>query len=119
MQASTHSTNARFSRAPRVDFPRRSIAALIMHHSLRFVSRRGFRSLLAAALGLCFLPLVARADWPDFRGPWGTGHVSPPGAKPLGLPLHWSETNNVTWKTALPLKGISTPIILGDQVWLT
>ena len=63
---------------------------------------------------------VARADWPEFRGPWGNGHVSAPGdTKPIGLPLRWSETNNVTWKTPIPDRGWSTPVVMGGQVWLT
>jgi outer membrane protein assembly factor BamB len=54
------------------------------------------------------------------RGPWGDGHVSAPGETNLiGLPLHWSETNNVKWKTAIPYRGWSTPVALGGQVWLT
>jgi outer membrane protein assembly factor BamB len=62
----------------------------------------------------------AHADWPEFRGPWGDGHVSAPGeAKPIGLPLHWSETNNLKWKTEIPFRGWSTPVVLGGQVWLT
>ena len=63
---------------------------------------------------------TARADWPEFRGPWGDGHVSAPGdTKPIGLPLHWSETNNVKWKTEIPYRGWSTPVVMGGQVWLT
>ena len=65
-------------------------------------------------------PLTSRADWPEFRGPWGDGHASAPGdTKPVGLPLHWSETNNVKWKTEIPYRGWSTPVVLGDQIWLT
>ena len=63
---------------------------------------------------------VALADWPDFRGPWGDGHVSGPGVtKPVGLPLHWSETNNIKWKSEIPHRGWSTPAVMGGQVWLT
>lgn len=63
---------------------------------------------------------AARADWPEFRGPWGDGHVSAPGdTKPVGLPLHWSETNNLKWKTEIPYRGWSTPVVMGGQVWLT
>src|SRR6185436_5222289 len=64
--------------------------------------------------------LTARADWPDFRGPSGDGHVPAAGnSKPIGLPLHWSETNNIKWKTEIPYRGWSTPVILGRQVWVT
>lgn len=63
---------------------------------------------------------VAQADWPDFRGPHGDGHAPAAGdGKPAGLPLHWNETNHVKWKTALPHKGISTPVVIGNQIWLT
>lgn len=59
--------------------------------------------------------LAAQPDWPDHRGPRGDGHV-------LGnakLPVHWSETNNVKWKTAIHDEGLSTPVINGDQIWIT
>jgi outer membrane protein assembly factor BamB len=63
---------------------------------------------------------AARADWPEFRGPRGDGHVSAPGdAKTIGLPLRWSETNNVKWKTAIPYRGWSAPVVMGGQVWIT
>lgn len=58
-------------------------------------------------------------DWTEFRGPWN-GHAAPPDTtEPLGLPLRWSETENVVWKTPIPHRGLSSPIILGGQVWLT
>ena len=79
------------------------------------------RLLPALALVLLTLAaLTARADWPQFRGPWGDGHASAPGdTKPLGLPLTWSETNNVKWKTEIPFRGWSTPVVMGGQVWIT
>jgi hypothetical protein len=62
----------------------------------------------------------AQADWPGFRGPWGDGHATGPGDTTLlGLPLDWSETENVKWKTQIPYRGWSTPVVLGGQVWLT
>jgi outer membrane protein assembly factor BamB len=74
-------------------------------------------------LVLVFVGLIwasARADWPEFRGPFGDGSVSPDGTtKRLGLPIHWSETENVQWKTAIPDRGWSTPVVLGGQIWLT
>lgn len=72
--------------------------------------------LLVALLGSTSL----RADWPQFRGPWGNGQANPPGdPKPLGVPLHWSETNQVKWKTPIPHRGWSTPVTLGERIWLT
>jgi outer membrane protein assembly factor BamB len=83
------------------------------------VHRGGFLHLLGLVL-LAFGVPAARADWPEFRGPWGNGHASASSDdKPIGLPLHWSETNNVKWKTAIPHRGWSTPVVLGGQVWLT
>jgi outer membrane protein assembly factor BamB len=64
--------------------------------------------------------LAAPLEWPEFRGPTGDGHVPSPGkGKAIGLPLHWSETNNVKWKTEIPYRGWSTPVVMGGQVWLT
>ena len=53
-------------------------------------------------------------DWPQFRGPDGQGH-----ADERGLPLTWSETQHVKWKTAIPGKGWSSPAIQGGRIWLT
>ncbi|MCP4645334.1 MAG: PQQ-like beta-propeller repeat protein [bacterium] len=63
---------------------------------------------------------IAQTDWPEFRGPWHNGHASAPGdTTPRGLPLQWSETENVAWKTPIPHHGWSTPVIMDGQVWLT
>src|SRR5262245_63612866 len=63
---------------------------------------------LAACAGLC------GADWPQLRGPDRTG-VS----KETGLPLEWSATKNLLWKTPLPGPGSSSPIVLGERVYVT
>src|SRR3954447_894972 len=52
--------------------------------------------------------------WPHFRGPTGQGI-----ATATGLPATWSETQNVTWKTPVPGKAWSSPVVWGDQVWVT
>lgn len=63
---------------------------------------------------------TAHADWPEFRGPFSNGHVPSPGdTTSVGLPLTWSETENVRWKTPIPYRGWSTPVVLDGQVWLT
>jgi len=59
-------------------------------------------------------PAFADDEWPQFRGPDGQGHSAS-----IGLPLTWSETENVTWKTAIPGEGHSSPVISGHQIWLT
>lgn len=53
-------------------------------------------------------------DWPQFRGPDGQGHGV--GEK---LPAKWSEISNITWKTDLPGKGWSSPVIHGGHIWVT
>jgi outer membrane protein assembly factor BamB len=79
---------------------------------------RYFRALLL--LLSAFLTAQLEAAWPDFRGPWADGHAAAPGdTNRLGLPVYWSETSNVVWKTAIPHKGWSTPVILSNRIWLT
>jgi outer membrane protein assembly factor BamB len=58
--------------------------------------------------------LIVNDNWPQFRGPNGDGH-----SLANGLPLTWSETSNVKWKTAIHGKGWSSPVVWGNQVWLT
>jgi outer membrane protein assembly factor BamB len=53
-------------------------------------------------------------NWPQFRGPEGNG-VS----DARGLPLRWSEKENVKWKTPIHGRGWSSPVIWGKQVWMT
>jgi outer membrane protein assembly factor BamB len=65
----------------------------------------------------CFTLSVAaadKADWPQFRGPAGQGH-----AAAEQLPTTWSENKNVAWKCPLPGRGWSSPVIAGNEVWLT
>lgn len=61
----------------------------------------------------CLLAQAAE-HWPQFRGPDGNGH-----SDARDLPLTWSETTNVVWRTALHDRGWSSPVIYGDQIWLT
>jgi outer membrane protein assembly factor BamB len=56
----------------------------------------------------------ASDHWPQFRGPNGDGH-----SDSNGLPLNWSETENVKWKAAIHGKGWSSPVVWGNQVWQT
>ena len=73
-----------------------------------------FRKL--ALLGGCLLAsTMGQADsWPQWRGPDASGQI--PGT---GFPVEWSETRNVSWKTKIPGRGHSSPVVDGDLVWLT
>jgi len=53
-------------------------------------------------------------NWPQWRGPSANGLS---GEK--NLPLHWSKTENVTWKLDLPAWSGSTPIVWGDRIFLS
>lgn len=87
-----------------------------------------FAAWMAAVLALWLVTQSAPAwasesrpdSWPDFRGPWKNGNVHAPGStESRGLPLTWSEAENIAWKTAMPNDGLSTPVIMDGRVWLT
>jgi outer membrane protein assembly factor BamB len=78
------------------------------------MERRLPASLVLAAAMVLGNGSVRAQDWPQFRGPDGQGH-----SDATGLPLTWSETENVAWKTAVPGLGWSSPVIRGDRIWLT
>lgn len=67
-----------------------------------------------AVSGLVAASLLLGWQWPEFRGPNGTGH-----AAERGLPLTWSETEHVRWKTAVHGRAWSSPVVLDRQVWVT
>ncbi|HAD22162.1 MAG TPA: quinonprotein alcohol dehydrogenase [Opitutae bacterium] len=52
--------------------------------------------------------------WNQFRGPNGDGD-----AKSANLPLKFSEKQNLTWKTPVPGKAWSSPVVMDGKVWLT
>lgn len=57
----------------------------------------------------------ARAeDWPGWRGPRGDGTSAE-----KNLPLRWSQDQNIAWKSALPGVGHSSPVVVGNRVFLT
>ena len=76
------------------------------------IMARTLSLLIAATLAVAN---TAWANWLDFRGPTFDGHAP----AVANLPLQWSETNYVAWKTAIPHKGWSTPVILGKKIWLS
>lgn len=71
------------------------------------------RIALAALANLMVFALCAH-DWPEFRGPTGQGHS--PGKN---VPIRWSATENVAWKTAIPGSGWSSPVLVDGRLYLT
>src|SRR4051812_26383591 len=65
------------------------------------------------ALLLC-VAVVRAEDWPCFRGPSHNGKSAA-----TKLPVSWSETEHVKWKTDVHGKAWSCPVVLGEQVWVT
>ncbi|MCA9048360.1 MAG: PQQ-binding-like beta-propeller repeat protein [Planctomycetaceae bacterium] len=55
------------------------------------------------------------ADWPRFRGPNRSGVAADAGS----LPAEWSDSKNLKWKAELPGPGSSSPIVVGDKVFVT
>ena len=64
--------------------------------------------------GILVGPALAADDWPQFRGPTGQGLSSAE-----DLPVVWSENRNVAWKTPIPGRGWSSPVVSGQDVWVT
>jgi outer membrane protein assembly factor BamB len=73
-----------------------------------------FRLLGCVTLVLTIGSVVNAEDWTRFRGPNGQGISSE-----TNLPVNWSADSNVAWKTSIPGKGWSSPIVFKDQIFLT
>src|SRR6516225_8690307 len=78
--------------------------------------RLDMRSLLSAAvlISLSAFGSVAAGDWPTFRGPNGSG-VS----EDDKVPTEWNDKKNLKWKLTLPGAGDSSPIVVGNKVFVT
>src|SRR5688500_8537293 len=74
------------------------------------------RCLALVVTTLAFTSASALAeDWPQFRGPGGTGVVT----GKLIPPDTWSTKENVAWKVEIPGQGWSCPIVTGGKVFVT
>lgn len=84
-------------------------------HSARVERPAGTRWFLPLlCLGVTLAAQPVRGDWPQFRGPAGNGI-----AQVRGTPESWSLLRNITWQTAIPGVGWSSPIVVGDRIWIT
>jgi len=70
------------------------------------------------AVSLTFVLLccttAAAGDWPQFRGPRGDGT-----ADAKNLPTTWGGFGTIAWQAEIPGRGWSSPIVLGERIWLT
>jgi outer membrane protein assembly factor BamB len=74
---------------------------------------RHFLVAIVSVGSFSILTSLARADWPNWRGPNSNGSVT--GGS---YPTSWTA-ENVSWKFELPGKGSSTPIVLNDRIYVT
>jgi outer membrane protein assembly factor BamB len=73
------------------------------------------RGAVASVLGVLLLAATGLAgDWPQFRGPGGTGI-----SDEKGLPVKWGPAENVRWKAELPGRGASAPVVARGRVYVT
>jgi outer membrane protein assembly factor BamB len=56
----------------------------------------------------------ASENWTQFRGTANDGR-----SDSKDLPTTWSEAENIKWKTVIPGEGWSSPVVFGEQVWMT
>lgn len=75
---------------------------------------RSFRAAFGLGLALVGSVLALAGDWPQFRGPAGDGH-----SPARNVPVRWSDTENIAWRTPIPGRGWSSPVVEGDSIWLT
>lgn len=78
---------------------------------VRFSTRVAVSAAFVAALTTAAL---RAEDWTRWRGPHGNAVT-----RAKGLPVAWSGTRNVRWKTAIPGEGVSSPSVTGDRIFLT
>src|SRR5258708_5714613 len=70
--------------------------------------------LLIAFVTITTAAFTNAGDWPQWRGPDGTG-VS----RETNLPINWNNQRGIIWRTELPEWGDSTPAISGDAIFVT
>ncbi len=76
--------------------------------------RTPFRFVMTVLLISPLLYSTACADWPYFRGPAGNGTLAE-----LNHPIAWGDGQSVAWKKQIPGNGWSSPVIVGDRVFVT
>lgn len=85
-------------------------ARMLSFNWYRIVVPVAAAAMLAAAANVEMLA----QDWPQWRGPAGTGVSTE-----QSLPERWSDTEGVAWKARLRGVGVSSPVVSGDRVFVT
>ncbi|HEV7998418.1 MAG TPA: PQQ-binding-like beta-propeller repeat protein [Planctomycetaceae bacterium] len=87
-----------------------------IEQALRSVLTHGEHKSAAAAVTIKALMPAEGAEhqWPRLRGPDGQGT-----ADDATMPLHWSPTENVIWKTEIAGRGNSSPVVWNDRIFIT
>ena len=76
---------------------------------------RKHQAVLTVAIVVMVTSAVTGGDWRRFRGPNGDGTSTDDAA----TPITWSDSENLKWKVDLPGPGHSSPIVVGDHVFVT
>ena len=109
-----HSTDSEAHRPSNrtMDFQVRRILGVIPFSSSQPIMT--YRKIFLLLFGLLHLPVDAGDQWPQFRGPRGDGIVLD-----QSVPVTFGETEHVTWKTELPGRGWSSPVVADGVIWVT
>src|SRR5215213_457183 len=78
------------------------------------LSRFAFCGVAAITLGIQNHANAAETEWPQFRGPSGQGI-----SEAAHVPVEWSATSNVEWKSEIPGRGWSSPVLAQGRLYIT
>src|SRR4029079_11085199 len=70
--------------------------------------------IVAASFVLSLVSVAGAANWPQWRGPDGSGI-----SNEKNLPAEWSPTKNIKWKTPIDGRGHSSPIVWENKIFVT
>jgi outer membrane protein assembly factor BamB len=95
-------------------FPVNECGVLPRRRYVSKISRGPLHNLTFLLFFLAASTMLRGADWRQFRGPHGNG-----AADETNVPTVLNATNSIAWKSNLPGRGLSSPIIVGDRVFVT
>ena len=79
------------------------------------MTRTSWNIFLFALFSTLFASNAANTTWPEYRGPTGQGIVQD-GAQ---LPLEWSDSKSIAWKTPVHGRAWSSPVSDGERIWVS